>query len=316
MGLVRTLGLVCLLAAVAHAEPERPWADGIPVEVQDHAKAQFERGNELLDQGLFVQAVDVYRTALAEWDHPAIRYNLAVALINLDREIDAFGELERALRFGPAALQPDVYQQAVAYQKLIAGHIVQLRVQCVDPGTHIALDGGELAVPCPGEARSLILPGRHRLVATKPGSLARSIDLALSGGDAPTEHIDLMTLDEATVTHHRWGRWKPWAVVAAGGAVAIAGLAVDLQAAATFRSYDRAIKTLCPETPCSTVPQVVSDAYAEGRTETRIGAGLLIGGGAIAAAGAVLLYLNRPIHERIGYDIGPHGAGVTASWAF
>jgi len=171
-------------------------------------------------------------------------------------------------------------------------------------------------VPCPGDARRLLRPGRHRLVASKPGSLTRSIDLALSGGDAPTEHIDLMTLDEATVTHHRWAHWKPWAVVAAGGAIAIAGLAVDLQAAATFRSYDKAIATLCPDKPCTTVPKIVSDAYAEGRTETHVGAGLLIGGGVVAAAGAVLLYLNRSIHERIGYEVGRHGGGVTARWSF
>ena len=313
---MRTLGLVCMLVAVAHAEPGRPWADGVPAAVQDQVTAELARGNELLDQGLFVQAVDVYRAALRQWDHPAIRYNLAVALINLDREIDAFGELERALRFGPAALQPEVYQQALTYQKLIAGHIVQLHIECVDPGTHIVLDGADLAVPCPGELRQLIRPGRHVLVASKPGSLTRSIDLALSGGDAPTEHIDLMTLDEATVTHHRWARWKPWAVVAAGGAIAIAGLAVDLQAAATFRSYDKAIATLCPDHPCTSLPAVVSDAYAEGRTETHVGAGLLIGGGVVVAAGAVLLYLDRGIQERIGYTVGPHGAGVSARWSF
>lgn len=309
--------VIMALAAPAAAEPDRPWATGVSEADQARAKGLFDRGNTLLDQGVFVQALDLYQQALAVWDHPAIRYNAAVALINLDRPLDAYRELEQALRFGASALDPDVYPQALSYQRLLRSQIVRVTIECVDAQTRITLDNASVATTCPGASTTIVLPGRHRIVATKPGSLGRTIDLALSAGESPHERIDLMTIEEATVTHRRWAPYKPWLAVAGAGVLAGVGLGFELQAAAWFRSYDKAIVRLCPDSPCTSVPLAVSDAYDAGRRDNRVALGLFIGAGAAAVTGAVLVYLNRPVHERLSYPaVSLTGTGVAARWAF
>ena len=57
------------------------------------------------------------------WDHPAIRYNTAVALINLDQPLAADVELDSAMRFGDAALGADTFKQAQLYKKLLGGQL-------------------------------------------------------------------------------------------------------------------------------------------------------------------------------------------------
>ena len=301
------LGALLATATTAPAQPEppeHPWTAGVSEPDQARALELFERGRVLLDQGLYREALELNRQAIAAWDHPAIRYNIAVALIFLERPIDAYEELDRALRF-PEALEPDVYQQALVYQRLLRAQIVHLTIECVVPGTQITLDGNALAVPCPGSATQLVLPRRHELIAAKPGSVTHAIEVVPSGGEAPHVRVDLMTIAEATVTTRRWPWWKPWAVVGAGAVVGLAGLGVELQSAATYDSYDRAVAVLCPSRPCQTLPGVVTDAYARARTEHRAAIGLFAVGAATAATGAVLLWLDREVSERIGYDRVP-----------
>jgi len=317
--------VLCTLVLACPASADtRPWAVGVSDADQARAKELFEQGNKLLDQGAFGDALKLYKDAIAIWPHPAIRYNIAVAQINLQRPIEAYRELEQALQYGAAALEADVFQQAVAYQRLLASQIVHLTIECVDPDTRITLDNNEQSVPCPGATTLLILPGGHRLIASKSGSLPKTIDLAPRGGDSPRERIDLMTLTEATVTRHRWSRWKPWVVIGAGAAIAGVGLGFELQAAATYRSYDRAVDTLCGSMPCSNLPPVVAEAYDDGRRQNRIAIGLFAAGGTTIAAGAVLLWLNRARSERIGYDRAPivtaninsRASQIAAQWSF
>jgi hypothetical protein len=302
---LRLLGVlgVLVVASPASAEPDaRPWAAGVSDADQTRALELLARGNEQLDQGLYSAALDLYRQGIAIWDHPAIRYNVAVADINLERPIEAYQELERALAF-PEALEPDVRDQAHAYERLLHAQIVHLSIDCVDAGTRITLDGVEIATPCPGSSSRLLLPGRHQLVATKSGYLTRAVELVPSGGDTPHERIDLMTIEEATVTRRRWPLWKPYAVVGTAAAIGVAGLVVELQSAATFRSYDHAIAQLCPDRPCDSVPSVVSSAYSEARRENHVAIGLFIGAGATLATGAVLLWIDRAMSERLGYNV-------------
>jgi hypothetical protein len=323
---VGVAALVMVLAGAARGEPapERAWAHGVSADAQTRATELFERGNALLQQSAFVQAIELYREAIAIWDHPAIRYNLAVADIHLERQIAAYEELGHALRFGPDALQPDVYRQALEYQRLLHAQIVELTVECVDAGTKITLDGAELAVPCPGSTAQLILPGLHRMVATRRGSVTRTIELAPAGGEAPHERIDLMTVEEATVTRRRWQRWKPWSLVGAGVVIGLVGAGFELQSAATFRSYDKAVAQLCKSGPCTTLPGVVDEAYAEARRDNQIAIGLFVTAGVTIATGAALVWLNRAVAEQIGYDhvpiahvtIDSHGLGIAARLEF
>ena len=88
------LGLLCASVAtssIARAQTgptetgDRPWAKGVSKERQEAAWEVFREGNALLKDSLFAKAADKYREALKSWDHPAIHYNLALALVNLDQ---------------------------------------------------------------------------------------------------------------------------------------------------------------------------------------------------------------------------------------
>jgi hypothetical protein len=296
---------LALAAATARAD-DRPWAAGVSEAEQTTAYDLFGQGNDLLEKGLYAPALDLYRQAIGHWDHPTIRYNMAVALINLQRTLEAYDNLERSLRFGAAALEPDIHKQALAYQRLLGGQIAELTIECTLAGARIALDGNEL-MTCPGRRTERLLAGGHRLVGEKSGYLTRRIELALSGGQRRKVAMDLMTLEQSTVSRRRWARWKPWAVIGGGTALGLAGLGFALQSRATLSSYDDAVAVLCEDMPCdeAMLPPNVRDAYGRGKRQGKIGIGLLIAGGAVAGTGAVLLYLNRAVTERIGYEAAP-----------
>ena len=100
------------------AKPERPWADNVAEDAQKQAMQLFEEGNKLFEDSQHAAALAKYREALKVWDHPAIRYNAAVALINLDQPLVAYENLELALKYGEAPLAPETYLQALTYRKL------------------------------------------------------------------------------------------------------------------------------------------------------------------------------------------------------
>ena len=86
---------------------ERPWAEGVPEDARRQALGLFEEGNKLFESSEHAAALAKYREALKVWDHPAIRYNAAVALINLDQPLAANENLELALRYGEAPFSPE-----------------------------------------------------------------------------------------------------------------------------------------------------------------------------------------------------------------
>src|SRR5439155_6363082 len=86
--------------AIARAEAPKPWSQGVPEATQQRANALFAEGNQLFAQQAHGPALDKYHAAIALWDHPLIRFNMAVTLIRLDRVLEAADELDRALRYG------------------------------------------------------------------------------------------------------------------------------------------------------------------------------------------------------------------------
>lgn len=92
----------------------RPWARGVSEAAQQAALARFTEGNTLLLAGKMADAAARYRDALTHWDHPAIAFNLAVALIDLDAPVEQQRALVKALRFGVAPLDPEKFARAQA----------------------------------------------------------------------------------------------------------------------------------------------------------------------------------------------------------
>ena len=316
--------LLCAGGARAQEDAERPWANGVAPEQQEQALTVFREGNELFAALKYAPAFNHYRQALDLWDHPAIHYNAAVALINLDKPLSAYKHLERALAYGEAPLGHDNHTQALLYKKLLAAQLAELHVVCKEPGAQVMLDG-ELLFTAPGESTSQLSPGAHQLVARKPGLLTESRALQLPAGQFTHEQIELFPIKAAPMRSvRRWSAVMPWIVLGSGALIAAAGVPFALAANSSIDAFDRDVNRLCPS-GCRPLdlPESAHDARSRARTESGVSLGLFIGGGVIAATGMVLMMMNQsqlvPLENKkpqaalqIRALVGPGAAGLHA----
>src|SRR6187401_3178794 len=95
---------------VVHAD-DKPWAQGVAADDQAKALELYRQGNEQFEQAHYLEALAKYEVALRSWDHPSIRYNAAVCLMNLGRIEEAYENLMAALRFGGEPLSAELQKQ-------------------------------------------------------------------------------------------------------------------------------------------------------------------------------------------------------------
>ncbi|MCG8419010.1 MAG: tetratricopeptide repeat protein, partial [Proteobacteria bacterium] len=235
-----------------HAQPPTPLSSPASVCSQDdpapetyaRANALFEDGNRALADGLFKRAVTLYRQALTHWDHAFVRYNLALALLELGQPIAAHANITHALRC-PDDLGQDRHEQARSYQRMLERQLARIEVTCTEPGANVRLDGA-LVVQCPGRRTQLIAPGPHQLVASKRGHRDRVETLSLPPGAERSARITIDPIPPPAPAQpqRRWAQWKPWVVVAAGGLVAGAGGVMHWRSSAEFSRADSVLQGL------------------------------------------------------------------------
>jgi tetratricopeptide (TPR) repeat protein len=312
---MRGFALVLLLAAaapsVARADDETPWSRGVTAEQRETAQRLLEEGNDLFVENEFPAAIAKYEEAIASWDHPAIRFNIVRALIALDKPLEAYENLEKALAFGKDPLEEQVYMEAINYRTLLEGRIAEVKVSCAQRGVAIRLDG-DAFLDCPGNRTVRLLPGAHAIVGRKDGYLTSTQDLVLLPGKATEVDVTLSTLDAAAVTRQRWATWKPWAV--AGGGVALAGLGVlvNAKASADMDRFEREVARECADVACP--GDRFGDLESTAKTENRIAIGMMIAGAAVAVTGVTLVILNRP--RTFVPTASPEGAGLALVGSF
>lgn len=166
----------------------RPWASGVPDSEQKVALELYEAGNRDYVHQRYPQALVSYREALEHWDHPAIRFNLAVCLIDLGRPVEARNHLERAMAYGAAALGGESFAQGERYRRQLDARLVRLTLDCPEPGEEVLIDG-ELVFTGPGMVDRFLLPGEHHIVATKPGFLPATRKVVLVAGQPASYEI-------------------------------------------------------------------------------------------------------------------------------
>lgn len=325
----RFAGLCCLillLAAPLRAEPERPWAAGVSAADQQSALALFEAGNVLFTESQYAAALVRYRDALKLWDHPAIRYNAAVSLINLDQPLGALEHLEAALTHGEAPLGPENHRQALLYKKLLVAQVAELEVTCTEPNAEVMLDG-ETLFRAPGRASRRLLPGAHQLIARKSGFLTETRALDLPAGRLTRAEMKLQALSALPMrTVRRWPGWQPWAVLGGGALVGLAGAPFLASASSNFQTFDDEVARQCP-TGCSEaeLPPSARDARDRAEFQNGVAVTLFAVGGAGVVTGVVLLVLNQPRLEperkqpaKLSFEpvVSPGFSGVSASGQF
>jgi hypothetical protein len=272
-------------------EPEGPWSTGVSQQRREAADQAFLRGNTLLKDGMFAQALGQYREALKHWDHPGIHYNMVLALLNLDQPIEILHHIEEAMRHGPPPLDEDKYEQARVYRTLVQNQLARISVECEVPGAQVVMDGKPLFV-APGRYQGWVRPGPHTIVASAQGYLTAEASPALAPGDEKSVTLRLFRTEDLTQYRRAFAVWVPWTVMGAGLASGLLGGGLHWGARTQFDAFDREVASCGPE-GCRPGPGVL-DRYDRGHLLQNVAVGAYTLGGAALAAGTILLIVNRP----------------------
>jgi tetratricopeptide (TPR) repeat protein len=292
-------------APAAHAEGKHaetrsvtPWSKGVSEAAQKRALALFQDGNAYLEQEKYTEAVAKYEQALAAWDNPNIRFNMAICLINMRQPLEAWDHLQQALRFGEAPLGKRLYAEATRYAAVLEASLAQLTVRSTQPGIKVMVDG-VVALDGPGEHTMTLLAGKHQLVASRPGYVTSSRALDLPPGKPDLEQISL-ELEKVTVQRfnyeRRWSWWVPWSVEGGAAALALVATGIYVSASNQMKNYDAALKVQCPN-GCgdAEIPGALSAQATRARRNSGVAVGMWVGAGAVAITGGVMAVMNRPI---------------------
>jgi len=192
----RLVGLVVVLAfsAPAHAgeptEPTEPteqgsWHAGVSVAQKQAAQRELDEGNRLIKLDLFAPSVVYFRRGIERWDHPALHFNTAKALLNLGRADLALTELWLALRHGAAPLGPDLADQAIRSSRLLLDSelvhlvVVSQRAETISLGQLDQVTAHAVLVG-PGRWEGVVPLGSIALTVAKPGrGFTRQVQRAL-----------------------------------------------------------------------------------------------------------------------------------------
>lgn len=300
--------LVAFVAGSASADPGKrrpraakeepsPWAEGVPKASQKTALQLFRAGNAHFEQAKYTEAVAKYERALAAWDHPNIRFNMALCLINMRQPLAAWTHLQEALRFGEAPLGKRLHAEAVRTVALLDSSLAELTVRSSQPGIRVMVDGG-LVLSGPGEHTMKLLAGKHQMVATRAGYVTDSRALDLPAGKPVTERISLARQKVRVVLDNyerRWAWWVPWSVAGSSVVLGLAGGGLYLSARSDIKDYDRALADMCPF-GCTDdqIPGSLRQQEKAAHRRSGVAIGMWSAGGALLVTGGVMAILNRP----------------------
>ncbi|OJT17245.1 hypothetical protein BO221_46860 [Archangium sp. Cb G35] len=261
------------------------WAQGVSQEEQKTARELFYAGNVALTESIFTTASEKYVKALRHWNHPAIHYNLALALMKLDRPIEVYEHLTSAMNYGPEPLGKDKFENATRYKELLDTQLVRLTISCDEPGARVTLDG-QVLFEGPGKHQGLVRPGTHSIVAVKEGYMTSDKSRPLM----PGEKVTISLRPYVPVYKTRWPAWMPWAMMGSGVAIAAGGGLLHQQTSKNYGVFDSGIRW-CGGCDPNTNGLAVARARGDQLQRAAFGA-YALGGGALAT-GAVLLYINQ-----------------------
>lgn len=281
---LRILAVVALLCTVARADA-KPWAQGVPEADQQAALEIYQQANELFEQSQYKPALELYERALARWKHPAIYYNAAVCLINLDRPVEAYEYLELALAYDEAPLGSELYRQGLTYRKMLGNQLAELEIVLNEPGAAVSLDGKPL-FEAPGKAARRVRTGEpHQVVARKSGYETETRLVRLQPGQRTTLVLEMKLLERS--------KTKPAAVAVVGAVIAAAGAGMLVKAYDDYDRYEAEVAKQCPMGCTSEAALGDAAGLDERGRKLTIGAYSAIAvGGVTMAIGAYFFFRN------------------------
>ena len=292
----------CLLLASgsvrAQSTTNPPWSIGVSPQQQKRAETLYEEGNRDFTNGFFASAVTKYQAALQHWNHPGIHYNLALALISLERPIEAYQSIVAALSHGTNALHPEEYQRALDYKRALLRQIAVVEVVCEEPGAAVTLDGKPLFTG-PGRVTTMVLPGKHQVVASKAEHLTATREFKLAGEERTRLELRLVAAyqSSARVEHRR--TWPQWAATGLGLGAGVAAAMLHWQFRVDSDRLSDMLREKCP-TGCPAYPAELVPLRERLEWQRNVAYTGYAAAGALLATGAVLMYLDRPQTTKTG----------------
>lgn len=316
LGLVLLLGLLGARSARAELRATAPPAAGsVQASTAGTRAAQqlFKDAAQDRDAGLLARAEEKLREALQLWDHPVIRYDLAIVLVERDNPIEAADHLREVIERGPETpgTDPTMIEDArKMLGDLTQHHLATVVVTCRTEGAAVYIDDkpvftvGKLPKVQHGlDATRVrtVRAGGHMFVAVMPGQAPVAVWRSVAPGKQL--HIELAA---PRTYRRRWPHltWAPWAAIGGGVVLWVAGAALQANARVSYLRFDHEFERCTNDgNPCALGPFM----HLNDRGDTLRSIGLASYGLAAAAiiTGGVLAYLNRPIPHRTATVVGP-----------
>jgi tetratricopeptide (TPR) repeat protein len=245
-------------------------------------------GKALAEDFQLTDAIKKYREALRYWDHPLIHYNLSRLLNALERPLEAYWSVERALRADPATLSDDPAQAQQIHAHLLKlrdqlrARLVEIQIASADPDVEVSV--GNRAVATAPVRSELFLPGTHRLAAQAPRHWPLLQTIPLPSGT--TVHLRL-------TSERAFTPWKPWALTSAGTAVALAGFGLYWHGRNQRDGLADQVEAKCQPSCAEDMLSAFDRDWRRARRLQHVGVGTLITGGSAALLGAGLVLWNQ-----------------------
>jgi len=325
VGAVALFALALVTAAPAvHADVTRtgnePWYQQATADARTQAQALFEQAIDKHLQLLRGGAMELYEQALALWDNPDIRWNLALVLDDMGKYLPAHQQLQLALQWDMALGTQRLEEVRERIRVLETQRLARIEARSDEPGADVRLDGQPWFRGA-GSQSMLVTPGTHYIGATKPGYTQTTASVVVAAGEQ--YRVTLRMVVDHLIETRRWSVWMPWSVVAAGAAVGVVGAVAERQAivhrnaAANALASTCDMRLVCPRTRPPDSDRAVTDHW--------IAIGAFAAGGAAVAVGIVMAWFNQPKAHRpevpsspveLIPTLSPDGAGISARVRF
>lgn len=287
-------GVVLIRATpTASAEVRRtgsePWYLQPAADVRWRAQQLFDRALDKHLQLLRGDAMELYEQALALWDNPDIRWNLALVLDDLGKYLTAHQQLERVMRWDVALGAERLSEVRERMRVLETQRLARIEAVSDQPGADVRLDGQPWFRGA-GRRSMLVIPGTHYVGATRSGYTPTTVSVAVAAGER--YRVTLRMVVDHAIETRRWAMWAPWSVVTGGIAAAAVGGGFEWQARARRDAAARALARECQMTfTCQPARPPENDRAV---TDNWVAIGAFATGGSAIAVGMVLAWLNQP----------------------
>lgn len=308
------MALVMTLSTAAWAQPAVSQAD------RDAARQAALDGISAYNRQDYATALERLQRAEALFHAPVHLRYIAMSLERQGSNREALEVWRRLSQETLDANAPPVFREAVEEARRAVPRLEatfgRLAIELSNAGTDatVQVNGETVALPDLAAAR-LVDPGPQRVTARRPGYRDIARQVTVTAGS--TERVNLTFEPEGPATPPPPIVQEPQfttrtvssplrtvgiLTAGTGVAVAIVGAITGVMAQGEFDSLEQA----CPNRQCSTAADLArrDDVDSLASTSTV----LLLGGGALAVAGAVLFFVGAPRTETV--RVGMRGQGL------